>query len=262
MSFRFCSLSSGSSGNCQYIENKGTRLLVDAGLSGKRIQEALTEIEVDPRNLSGIVVTHEHKDHVKGVGILSRRFDIPIYANEGTWIGMEKSIGEIAVRNINIIESNRDFEIGDIGISTFDVCHDSNEPIGYSFYGGKSRKISIVMDTGEVDGFVKNKIKGSDILMVESNHDPNLLRIGSYPQYLKKRIMSRIGHLSNEDAGNLIVDIATKEDMTVILGHLSRENNFPELAYQTVKNITSQFNMDSLNIKLASRDRRTELFEL
>lgn len=261
MAFRFCSLASGSSGNCQYIETEQSRVLLDAGLSGKKIQSLLSEIEVEPADLDGILVTHEHQDHIKGVGILSRRFNLPIYANQQTWIGMEDSIGNIADENIRIIESEAAFEIKDLGVTPFKISHDAREPLGYSFYS-KSKKLSILTDTGEVDDNIRQNLMASDLLMIESNHDPQMLKIGSYPQFLKRRVLGKLGHLSNEDAGNLIKDLNLRADAKIILGHLSRENNFPELAYETVKNILLEAGMESLKPELTYRDRPTRIYQL
>lgn len=260
MTMDFCSLVSGSSGNCQFIQNDNTKILVDAGLSGKKIQEGLSSIDINPSDIDGILITHEHSDHIKGAGILSRRFDIPIYANEGTWEGMEKSIGNISDKNIFII-GNNDFEIGSLGINPFKIHHDCNDPLGFSIFS-RNKKASILTDTGIVDENIMNAIRGSDILMVESNHDVDMLKVGSYPFYLKKRVLGKWGHLSNEDAGKIITETITKEDAIVILGHLSLENNFPELALETVRSILDKEKLESLKLNIASRFKRTDLFSL
>lgn len=261
MGFRFCSLVSGSSGNCQYIATEKARLLLDAGLSGKRIQALLSGIEVEASSIDGILVTHEHQDHIKGVGILSRRFDIPIYANEGTWTGMKESLGKIEDRNIRVIKSSESFEIKDIGISPFSISHDAIDPLGYSFYN-KDKKVSVLTDTGIAGNEVEAALKNSDLLMVESNHDPNMLKIGRYPQFLKQRVLGKFGHLSNEEAGILVRNLNLNEDAKVVLGHLSMENNFPELAYQTVRNVLEDAGMGSLSIDMTYRDRSTRIYEI
>ena len=243
MSFRFCSLSSGSSGNSQYIETGGMKILVDAGLSGKKIQNLLTSVDVDPSEIDCILVTHEHGDHVKGAGILSRRFNIPIYANEKTWEAMEEELGKLKDENIKIFNTNSDFEIGDLGILPFNIYHDAAEPVGYNFYN-KNKKISVITDTGCIDDQIKKHIKNSNLLMIESNHDENMLRMGSYPWFLKKRVSGELGHLSNEDAGNIVSDALSGKNEKILLGHLSRENNFPELAHQTVSNILNEKGID------------------
>ena len=264
MSFRFCSLSSGSCGNSQYIETENMKVLVDAGLSGKKIQELLASIDVDPKELDCIFVTHEHGDHVKGAGILSRRFNIPIYANDKTWTGMEENIGKMKVENIKIFDTNSDFELGDLGVLPFDISHDAAEPVGYSFYN-KSKKISIVTDTGCIDSDIKNYIKNSNLLMIESNHDKDMLKMGSYPWYLKQRVSGEFGHLSNEDAGNVISQVISGNNENILLAHLSKENNFPELAHQTVANILNEKGLDlsrDINLELTFAEKATKVYKI
>lgn len=264
MSFRFCSLSSGSCGNSQYIETENMKVLVDAGLSGKKIQELLASIDVDPKELDCILVTHEHGDHVKGAGILSRRFNIPIYANEKTWVGMEEGLGKMKAENIRIFDTNSDFELGDIGVMPFDISHDAAEPVGYSFYN-KSKKISIVTDTGCIDSDIKNYIKNSNLLMIESNHDKDMLKMGSYPWYLKQRVSGEFGHLSNEDAGNVISQVISGNNENILLAHLSKENNFPELAHQTVANILNEKGLDlsrDINLELTFAEKATKVYKI
>ena len=147
MNIKFCSLSSGSSGNCQYIETKGSRILVDAGFSGKKIESLLSSIEVDPTSIDAILVTHEHIDHIQGVGVLSRRYDIPIYANAKTWEGMSPIIKKVKSHNIKVFDSNKDFQLNDLDIYPFIVSHDSLEPVGY-IMNHNNKKISIITDTG------------------------------------------------------------------------------------------------------------------
>lgn len=264
MTLKFSSLASSSSGNCQYIETNNVRILVDAGLSGKRIENALSSIDVSPSSIDYILVTHEHSDHIKGVGVLSRRYDLPVYANKNTWEGMMKSIGKIKEENINIFETNNDFELKDLGIMPYKTFHDSNESVGYSFYY-KNKKISLLTDTGKIDDTIIKQISNSNLLMIESNHDVEMLKLGSYPYYLKKRILGDYGHLSNELAGQLITNVIKGNNETVLLAHLSKENNFPELAYQTVLNILNENGLDvsqDLNLELTFRDKTTKLYTL
>lgn len=262
MHFRFCSLASGSSGNCQYIETKKTRILVDAGLSGKKIQEALKSIDVDPGTINYILVTHEHSDHTKGIGILSRRFNLPIYANTNTWNNMKKDLGEIKEENIRVFNTDKDFELGDMGILPFKISHDSSDPVGYCFYH-LNKKISILTDTGIVSDEVKKTIRGSNLLMLEANHDIEMLKVGKYPWFLKKRVLSEVGHLSNEDAGKVLAEVFTDNNEQILLGHLSKENNFPELAYQTVANIMGEMGINihkDITIDLTYRDKPTKVY--
>ncbi len=262
MGFKYCSLSSGSSGNCQYIETDNVKVLIDGGLSGKKIETLLKGIGVQPDTIDSILVTHEHTDHIKGVGILSRRYDIPIWANENTWISMEDKIGEIREDNIKVFTSEEHFNMKDLGIYPFKVSHDAKEPVGYCLYY-KNIKISILTDTGWVNDSIKDHIKGSSLYLIESNHDVEMLKVGKYPYYLKRRIMSEKGHLSNEDAGKLITEIARGKGEIILLAHLSKENNFPLLAYETVKNIAVDAGIDvndDINLDLTFREKATRVY--
>lgn len=262
MGFKFCSLSSGSSGNCQYVETDNTRVLIDAGLSGKKIENLLEDIEVEANTIDHILVTHEHGDHIKGTGILSRRYDIPIWANEKTWLSMEGRIGEISEKNINIFDTGKDFQLDDLNIYPFEISHDAVEPVGFCLYNNNA-KISIITDTGWVNDNIRKKIKGSSLYLIESNHDAEMLKVGKYPWYLKKRIMSEEGHLSNEESGEVLSDIISGNGEIVLLGHLSQENNFPLLAYQTVKNIMEEVGVDihkDITLNLTYREKVTEVY--
>lgn len=260
---KFCSLASGSSGNCQYIETSQTRLLVDAGLSGKRIQEALGLIEVDPASLQGILVTHEHSDHIKGVGILSRRFNLPVYANENTWLAMEDKLGKISPENRVTFTTDEEFELNDLKVLPFATYHDAEEPVGYVLRRDE-KKIALLTDTGTVCSRIRNHIKGAKLVLIESNHDEKMLMIGGYPYYLKQRIKSDVGHLSNDFCGEFIVDIH-EENSTYLLAHLSRENNTPELAYLTVSQIVEGAGYElkkDINIEMTYRDQPSKIYSL
>lgn len=262
MEIRFCSLSSGSSGNCQYIETNNTRLIIDVGFSGRQIESLLKSIGVSPSSLDGILITHEHTDHIKGVGVLSRRYDLPIYANKNTWTEMEKFIGEVKEKNIKIFETDRCFNIKDIDIYPIRVSHDAKEPVGFIFYYRKF-KLSMVTDTGWINENIKSAIKGSNLYLMESNHDIDMLKNGSYPWYLKQRILSTKGHLSNEDAGRVLREVILGNGEVILLGHLSKENNTESLAYETVKKkIESQginVNRDII-LDLTHRDRPSKVY--
>lgn len=254
---KFCSIFSGSSGNCLYVASQRTRLLVDAGLTGKRIQEGLKEAGVDPNELKGILITHEHSDHIKAAGILSRRFNIPIYANTNTWEAMHASVGNVKSENIKTFDGCEPFEIGDITVLPYDIPHDAVNPVGYSFVN-EGKKISIATDIGYASDNVKNNIKDADLILLESNHDEEMLKVGPYPYPLKLRILSDVGHLSNENAGKLITDILNSKMQKVILGHLSGTNNYPELAMRTVLSVLETNGIKDgkdIDIDIAYRDR-------
>lgn len=235
---------------------------MDAGLSGKKIQQEIINIGEDPKNINAIFVTHEHTDHIQGVGILSRRFDIPIYANEKTWEAMNPIIGDVKSHNIKIL--NEDTEVGDLFIQSFDISHDAVQPVGYNIYY-KNKKISMVTDTGCVNENIIKKIQGSDLMLVESNHDEDMVLIGPYPWSLKRRVLGDFGHMSNDTAGDLICKAIKKGTEIVLLGHLSKENNFPELAYKTVENILIQNGIDvnpGICLNMTFRDRSSAVYEI
>ncbi|WZL73078.1 MBL fold metallo-hydrolase [Clostridiaceae bacterium 35-E11] len=266
MGLRFCSLASGSSGNCQYIGNDETHILIDAGLSGKKTAQYLEEIGGKMEQIHGILVTHEHNDHIKGIGILSRRFNIPIYANNNTWKEIRGKIGEVHEENIRCFQTGEDFYIDAIKIKPYAISHDATDPVGFSFYHDQA-KISIATDLGYVNDEIKNEIKDADLLMLESNHDVEMLKMGRYPWYLKKRVMSEKGHLSNENAGQVIAEIMAQSTCInhVLLGHLSKENNFPELAYETVKEVLTSKKIKiglDINIDLTYRDRVSKVYNI
>lgn len=253
----FCSLYSGSSGNCLYVASDKTKILIDSGLSGKKVQEGLKEIGVNPQDINGIVITHEHDDHIKSAGILSRRFNLPIYANTNTWEAMINKLGDIKRENIKIFDNYNPFDIGDICVQPYEIPHDAASPCGYSFiHGGK--KVSIATDIGYASDTVKENIKDSDFILLESNHDVEMLKVGPYPYPLKRRVLSNEGHLSNEDAGKAIVEILNSKIKKVMLGHLSKTNNYPELAYRTVLSVLEMNGIKDgvdIEIDIAHRDK-------
>lgn len=264
MGVNFCSLSSGSSGNCQYIETEKTRLLIDGGFSGIKIQNLLSSIDVCPGTIDYILVTHEHIDHVMGVGVLSRRFDIPILANEKTWLAMDKRIGKIQDKNRINIRSGKTFDLDDLGICTFDVHHDAAEPMGYCFYH-KNTKISIITDTGWVCDNMRSKIKDSSLYFIESNHDVKMLQEGSYPWHLKQRILSNEGHLSNVLAGETLSKVLNGNGERVLLAHLSEENNTPSLAHSTVKDYIEKCGINvekDISLGLTYKNMPTKVYNL
>lgn len=264
MEIKFCSLSSGSSGNCQYIETKNTRILIDGGFSGKRMEALLSSIGVCPSTLDGILVTHEHIDHIKGVGVFSRRYDLPIYANGNTWLGMERMIGKIQEKNIKVFISEEYLDIKDITVYPINIFHDALEPVGYIFFYNKI-KISIITDTGWVNDNMKTKIKDSNLYLMESNHDITMLKEGSYPWPLKQRILSTKGHLSNDDAGRVLGEVISGKGEIVLLGHLSQDNNTPDLAHKTVKGLLLNQGIDTnkdITLDLTYRDKVTKVYNL
>lgn len=234
--FKFCSLFSGSSGNCLFVGDDDTKLLVDAGVSGRRIEGALAEIGESCSDLSAILVTHEHQDHIGGVGILARRYGIPVYANEKTWeaVDSEKLMGKLPQEHKRIIKAGEGFRVGSVRVKACPIPHDAADPIAYTLSSG-GHKISIATDMGYVTDEIKQQLSGSELVLVEANHDVSMLQAGRYPYQLKRRILSDTGHLSNEAAAELICQLAKKGTKRFILGHLSAENNYPRLAYEAVR---------------------------
>ena len=266
MGLRFCSLASGSSGNCQYIASEEFGILLDAGLTGKYIEKCFSEIGEKIEDVSGILVSHEHSDHVKGVGVLSRRFNIPIYANTSTWEAMKDKLGEIKEENRKTFHTGIDFEVGDITVRPFGISHDAVDPVAFSFRHDKV-KISVTTDLGYVNEETKEEMLGSDLLMIESNHDVEMLKMGKYPWFLKKRILGSKGHLSNETAGEVIAEMVggSRPVTHVLLGHLSRENNFPELAFETVKGVLASKKITmglDINVDLTYRNRVSRYYHI
>ncbi|MCX7747141.1 MAG: MBL fold metallo-hydrolase [Clostridia bacterium] len=261
---KICSLFSGSSGNAIFIKTERSKILIDAGLSGKRITEALCSIGENPLELSAILVSHEHSDHIRGAGIISRKFNIPIYANENTWVAMEHDIGPIDIKNKLYFTTENEFEIGDVSIKAFSIPHDAADPVGFNFFAN-NKKLTIATDIGHITKGLLEYFVNSDLLFLESNHDIEMLKVGPYPWNLKKRILGENGHLSNEMAGKVITYIAEKGTKKFILGHLSRENNFPELAYQTVYNALYEKNIHpgiDVSLEVAMRDRTGSVIEV
>ena len=265
MRFTFCPLYSGSSGNAIFVGAGDTRILIDAGMPGRSIENSLKEINILPETLSGIVITHEHSDHVKGAGILSRKYHLPIYANERTWNAMAKSVGEIAPRDRRMIENEEDFYIGDLALLPFSIPHDAADAVGYRvFYGGRS--VGCATDMGYMQKKVLKTLAGVDVLLLESNHDPDLLMQNPhYSLYLKQRILSNHGHLSNDASAEALVKLYETGVRQVLLGHLSGENNTPELALNTAVERLCREGIainEDIFVDLAWRDRVSKKFEI
>lgn len=264
MSFQFATIASGSSGNCLYAGSEHTKILIDAGVSGTKITTNLNNIGISGFDIDGIFVTHEHTDHIKAVGILSRKYNIPIYATKGTWEGMENSIGNIKPDNIKYVYNEEEIVIKDLMIKPFEIPHDANEPVAYSINTDK-HKITLATDIGHITQRVLNNLKDCDGLVLESNHDIEMLQKGDYPYHLKQRILGKKGHLSNELAGKLLACIMSERLKYVFLAHLSRDNNTPNTAFKTVESILNEYDIEVgtyLDMKIAPREGLENLVEL
>ena len=254
---KLASLFSGSSGNCIFISDGETRFLVDAGLSGKTIEAAMETVGEKLADLNGILITHEHGDHTKGAGILSRRYKIPIYANTGTWSSIGTQLGKIAPDLRRVFVTGESFFVGNVEISPFPIPHDAKEPVGYNFFVNK-RKITVATDIGHMNNALLARLANSDMILLESNHDIEMLKVGPYPWPLKQRILSEHGHLCNDMAGKVVAYLAENGTKCFLLGHLSHENNFPELALQTTCNALNEKNIKpgmDVFVEVAHRDR-------
>ncbi|MBR3325549.1 MAG: MBL fold metallo-hydrolase [Clostridia bacterium] len=258
--FNFCNLYSGSSGNCSYVESVNSKILIDCGVSCKKVTEALNSINVDFNLIDAIILTHEHLDHVKGLQVICKKYNIPIYANEKTFEGIKQNIPE---DNKKLFKTNEKFEIKDLEIFPFRIPHDANDPCGFTINHG-DKKISIATDIGHMTSSILSTIQGSSFLLLESNYEPEMLKSSHYPYLLKKRILGPNGHLSNEDAGLAISSLVGSGINNITLGHLSQHNNFPELAYKTVMEslISSKVNLDKLSLGVASRSEPDSLINI
>ncbi|HET7627683.1 MAG TPA: MBL fold metallo-hydrolase [Bacillales bacterium] len=234
MGLRFSVLASGSTGNAVYVESDKQRLLIDCGLSGKKITELLAQIDCKPETLDGILVTHEHSDHVKGLGVVARRFQLPIYANEKTWNAMKDAIGDVDTGQKFIFNTETVHTFGDIDVESFGVSHDAAEPMFFVFHH-EGRKLALATDLGYVSDRIKGTVRNADSFIFEANHDINMLMSGKYPWNVKRRILGDLGHISNEDSAEALAEVIGDQTNKVYLAHLSKDNNMKELARMSVE---------------------------
>ncbi|ARD48370.1 MBL fold metallo-hydrolase [Sporosarcina sp. P37] len=230
---RFSILASGSTGNSLYIETDEHAFLVDAGMSGKKIEGLLGSINRSMQHIDGIFVTHEHSDHIKGIGVLARKYKTPIYANAKTWQAMDGLVGEIPVDQRFHFDMETVKTFGSLDIQSFAVSHDAADPMFYTFNEG-GRKLAIITDTGYVSDRMKGHIQGADSFVFESNHDVSMLQMGRYPWSIKRRILSDVGHVSNEDAAVAMSEVVAEKNTQIYLAHLSLDNNMKDLARMSV----------------------------
>jgi phosphoribosyl 1,2-cyclic phosphodiesterase len=258
---KLVSLFSGSSGNAIFFSDGETRVLIDAGVSGKRIEAALKEIGEPPAGLNAILVTHEHSDHTSGIGVLARRYKIPIHASHGTWDALGSLPGKLLPDQQKRFVPGEPFKIGGITVEPFPIPHDAAEPVDYSLLA-KTRKITVATDLGHMNRTLLRSLEGSDVVLLESNHDIGMLRMGRYPWPLKQRILGEHGHLCNDMAGKVVAHLVQQGTRCILLGHLSKENNFPELAFQTTCNALAEKNLtpgEQFFLEVAGRDRTSSI---
>ena len=256
---RLCSIASGSSGNCIYVGSDNAHVLVDAGISGKRITQGLNSLDLTGEDIDGILVTHEHSDHIQGLGVIARKYHIPIYATGGTVDAMSrmKSLGKMPDGIFHEIREDEPFVIKDMTVNPFTISHDAVQPVGYRLECGE-QAVGIATDLGKYNDYIIEHLQNLDALLLEANHDIRMLQVGKYPYYLKQRILGDRGHLSNENAGRLLCCLLHDNLKAVFLGHLSRENNYEELAYETVcSEVTlgdNPYKSRDFRIQVAKRD--------
>lgn len=253
----FCSLFSGSSGNSLFVRAGATRLLIDAGKNGRQVECALTAIGEDAAALSGIVITHEHSDHIAAAGVLSRRYDLPVYANFETWLRLhgKKGIGKIAPHNERVFEMRRPFALGDAQLTPFYTSHDAACAAGFVLTDGCCR-IGVATDTGIITQDMRTYLPGCSLVALEFNHDFGMLQTGPYPYPLKRRIQGAGGHLSNEDAAAFAAELVENGTEEIVLAHLSHQNNLPMLAHQTAARVLAGrgITAEDVHLEVAGRD--------
>ncbi|MBP2632568.1 MAG: beta-lactamase domain protein [Firmicutes bacterium] len=247
-------LASGSKGNSTYVQIGDTKLLVDAGISARRIKASLANIGVAIEELNGILITHEHRDHINGLPTLTKKYKLPVYTRPDTFRSM-------VCRNLIVDECCNEIGdklgIGGLKIESFNISHDAADPVGFCIYG-KDIKCTVATDLGFVTSSVQKALDNSDVLVLEANHDVDLVKNGMYPQYLKQRILGNRGHLSNADAAWALVRMEKQKHMKVFLAHLSEENNRPSIARETVNKIVREQGYE-LDIRLASQSQMVGL---
>ena len=261
---RMVRIASGSSGTCISIGRDNTHVLVDAGISNKRIEMGLNDLGLNARELDGILITHEHSDHIKGLGVLARKYGTPIYSTKETLeeIQDSKSLGEIPEDLMHPITPDVDFMVGDLEVKPFRIDHDAANPVAYRVQNEK-RSVAVATDMGHYSQYIIDHLQGLDAILLEANHDVKMLEAGPYPYYLKRRILGDYGHLSNENAGRLLSSILHDNLKHIFLGHLSKENNYEELAYETVRlEITegdTPYKANDFPITVAKRDAVSQI---
>ncbi len=264
MSVKFLPVASSSKGNCTYIASNSVKILVDCGITAKKLSESLKEHEIDIKDINGVFVTHEHIDHIKGIGVLSRKYKIPIFATAKTWDAIKQcsTIGTIDERLMNTVYKEENCIIDDVVIRPFAISHDAIDPVGYNIYAN-DKKVSVCTDLGVVTDGLHEKLSNSNILLIESNHDIRMVETGSYPFSLKRRILGHRGHLSNVSCAELLLSLESEDMEHIYLGHLSDENNNPLLALDTVKNMLKVNNFkNDVNIRLADSGALKQIIEI
>ena len=264
---RMASIASGSSGNCIYIGSERTHILVDAGISNKRIVQGLHDIGLKEEDVSAILITHEHSDHVQGLRVFTKKCHLPIYATQKTFQALEEKglLVNCDPELLRVVRPDERFSIEDMTVEPFSIDHDAADPVAYRV-GCAEKSVAVATDMGHYDSYITDHLQGLDAVLLESNHDVRMLESGPYPYQLKQRILGDHGHLSNESAGRLLSEILHDHIQKIFLGHLSRENNYEALAYETVRqeidDSDTPYGAADFSISIAGRDRMSEIVEL
>ena len=263
---RFVSFSSGSSGNCTLLDSDTTHLLVDVGISRKKTIESLAKMDLGLSDINGIFITHEHTDHISGLRLIAQKTKMPIYATQGTINAILKmpESTQIDPERFIAVKPDEKLTVGDITACPIHISHDAADPVGYRFRCG-TKKACVCTDLGCFNDYTAACLKNSDVVLLEANHDVNMLETGPYPYPLKRRIMSEQGHLSNANTGELLCRVLNDHMKAIFLGHLSQENNLPELAYETVRleimGEQTEYRADELPIHIARRRDMSQAVE-
>lgn len=260
-------LASGSRGNTAIVESSNARILVDAGVSCRETFKRIKSIGRDPREISAILITHEHSDHVYGLATLAKKLNVPVFMTGAThqaWArALRDDAGELPkLAKLELFSSGRAFQVGDITVMPFTIPHDAADPVGFTFRA-EGTKVAIVTDLGYMPASVRDQLRGCDVLMIESNHDLEMLRIGPYPWSVKQRVMSRVGHLSNESLAQFFAQDYDRAASYIVLAHISQENNHPEVALRAAENaLGAQMTLIRNRVMLAGQDVPTETIRL
>ena len=260
-------LASGSRGNATMVESAGARILVDAGISCRETFKRLKSVGREPREITAILITHEHSDHVNGLAMLAKKLNVPVFMTGATHQAWARSLrdeaGELPkIARLEIFSAGRAFQIADITVTPFTVPHDAADPVGFTFRAEGS-KVGIVTDLGYMPASVCDHLRGCDVLVIESNHDLEMLRGGPYPWSVKQRVMSRVGHLSNDSLAQFFAENYDKGASYIVLAHLSEQNNHPEIARQAAeKALGPQQTLLQNRVRLAAQNAPTESIQL
>jgi phosphoribosyl 1,2-cyclic phosphodiesterase len=260
-------LASGSRGNCALVSSASTKILVDAGISCRETFKRMKALSEDPHSLSAILITHEHSDHVYGLAVLAKKLRIPVFmtgATHQTWSrAMRNQNGEKPqLEKFERFESGHSFQVGDIAVRPFTIPHDAADPVGFTFRA-EGIKVGVATDLGYIPLSVRDHLRGCDVLVVESNHDVEMLRVGPYPWSVKQRVMSRVGHLSNLALADFFSNDYDNNATFVVLAHLSEQNNHPEIARREAeKALSTRGGLFTNRVLLASQTEALEPIRL